>query len=284
MKRSTLIPFYILVASIFVGLIGCSREQESEPAATHPAAIDDNHTYDGVRIQGAVAGEWTHDWDAALSSARALRQPYLALFTASDWNNWHAYFAKRVLDTPEWKAWIEKYPLILAWINFPNDETLLPKGIRDRNRTLVRQYGASDFPALLVMNSATRQSHGRYRVTSDTSAAEFIAWVQRIIMDNQPGGIKNFLTADDITVLEMLRQERAPLRKQYEDALDADNKELDALRARKATSEEISAWAKKSDERLADLKAPVTAFTQQIGVYYARAFEVYMRGADSAEK
>lgn len=262
---------FLLLPLVLVSLTSCRRDQE-ETQPAHPAPIDDNHTWDGVRIQGANLGEWTHDWEAAVELGRLTKRPILALFTASDWNSWHRYFHSRVLDTPRWESWLGTN-LVLAWINIPNDETLLPKGARERNRLLTRQYSADAFPAPILLNPSTRQAYDRYHVSSETTADEFISWVLHTTMDHQPGGVKHFLSQDDVQALEALRAEREPLKKAYDQAVFDDNKEYDHLREIKTPTEMMTAWAKQSDEKLAALKAPVRALDDKIVVLYEKAFQ-----------
>jgi hypothetical protein len=247
-----------------------NAKQEAQQA--QEAAATATHTSDGIRIHGAEAGEWTHDWEAAIALGRAERRPVLALFTASDWNDWHKFLVRRVFDTKTWAAWLDKR-LVLVWINHPNNGALVPPEYRQRNLTLTRQYGADAFPAAILLSAATRQPYDRYHVTRETDAADFIAWTCRTAMDNQPGGVKAFLSAEDVAALEALREERLPLARAYEAAVKEANAEYDAFRERGTSSDGLAEWAKASDEKLAALKAPVAALDQKIAVLYAKAFD-----------
>lgn len=254
-------------AALLALLPACSRDNAEAPAVQ----TDPNRTPDGIRIHGAELAQWTHDWDAAIELGRAEKRPVLAMFTASDWNSWHKFVAKTIFNTPVWKEWLGK-KLVLVWINHPNNAALVPEEYVERNRTLTRQYGASAFPALLLINASTRQAYDRYHVTRESSPAEFIAWINRTYAENQPGGVKAHLSEEDRAALEELRAKREPLKKAYEDAVAEANREYDALKARKASlsTEELSAWAKASDEKLAALKAPVDALDRELDAFYAK--------------
>lgn len=268
MKRT--LPAILLSLASLVLIAGCGAEPDAAPPApARPSSADPNYTPDGVRIQGAAIGEWTHDWEAAVALARSEKRPLLAVFTASDWNKWHKFLDERVLSTPEWREWAAPR-LVLAWVNLPNDDALVPAGCRERNRTLTRQYGASDFPAVFLINAATRQSVNRYHVTRDTSFAEFVSWFNCVYTDSQPGGIKAYLSAEERADLEALRAEREPLKKAYEDAVSKANEEYRSFQSRTTSTEELSAWTRESDRKLAVLRAPVDAIDRKLDVHYAR--------------
>ena len=239
--------------------------QTAEPAATH--------TPDGVRIRGAEPGEWTHDWNAARDLARKEGLPLLALFTASDWNRWHKYLAMRVLDTPEWSDWAKRRRVVLAWLNIPNDESLLPPGAKPRNMALARELGATAYPAALLVAPIAGRPIDRYHVTNATSAEEFISWLQTTWLDNLPGGPKPLLSDEDRAALEALREEAAPLEKEYDRVLREENDAHDALVAKKPPTEALTAWAKESDERIAAAREPLDAMRRKIDVYYAKAMD-----------
>ncbi len=268
MKRT--LPAILLSLSAIALLAGCGAEPDVPPApAARPAAVDSNHTPDGVRSQGAVLGEWTHDWEAAVALARAEKRPLLAIFTASDWNKWHKLLDDRVLSVPQWREWAAPR-LVLAWINLPNDDALLPANCRDRNRTLSRQYGASDFPAVFLLNAATRQSIDRYHVTRDTTFADFVSWFNRVYADRQPGGGKAYLSPEERADLEALRAEREPLKKAYEEAVAKASEEYRAFQSRTTATEDLADWTRKSDKELDALRAPVEALDRKLDVHYAR--------------
>ncbi len=240
------------------------------PAAAVPTAT---HTPDGIRIRGAVPGEWTHDWDAARELARTEHLPFLALFTASDWNRWHKFFAKRVLDTPEWKEWAERRRVVLAWVNQPNDASLVPPGALDRNRRLARELNASAFPAPVLVAPATAKPLDRYHVSDRTSAEDFCAWLQRTWLDTRPGGPKALLSEDDRAVLEALNEEREPLRRAYESLLETERAAHAALVAQSPTTDRLTAWARESDVRLETAREPLDAVQRRIDVLYAKAMD-----------
>lgn len=291
MKRRIplLVALFLLLA--FVGLMflasSSATRQDADaeaagntpvPQTAQPAAT---HTPDGVRIRGAEPGEWTHDWDAARDLARKEGLPLLALFTASDWNRWHKYLAMRVLDTAEWRDWAKRRRVVLAWLNIPNDESLLPPGAKPRNMALARELGATAYPAALLVAPIAGRPIDRYHVTDATSAEEFISWLQTTWLDNRPGGPKPLLSDEDRAALEALREEAAPLEKEYDRVLREENDAHDALVAKKTPTEALAEWAKGSDARIAAVREPLDALRRKIDIYYAKAMDAALSGETS---
>lgn len=260
----------ILLASLAlaVTLSGCSGTDGGTPGKD--AIVDPNRTPDGIRIHGAVVGEWTHDWDAAMALAQEENRPVLAFFTASDWNDWHRFVDQRIFSTSAWKEWAGKR-LVLAWVNHPNDERLVPAEWVGRNRTLTRQYGASAYPALLLVNGTTRQAYDRYHVTRDSTPEGFISWINRTVSENQPGGVKAALNDEDRAALEGLRARRRPLMEAYNAAVAEEQKAYDAMRSRTMATADLEAWTRKSNAKLAAVKAPLDAVDRELDVYYAKS-------------
>ena len=291
MKRSRLPIFFFILAIVllFGAYVGFSpnscvsrmapdsaadaageaaAESASRPSPEEPAA-----TPDGVRVRGAAPGEWTHDWDAARELAGRERLPLLALFTASDWNRWHKFLALRVLDTPEWREWAVRRRVVLAWMNLPNDESLLPAGARARNLRLARELGATAYPAALLVAPVAGTAIARYHVTDHTTAGEFSAWLQAAWLDSRPGGPKPLLSDEDRAALEALREEVLPLEKTYAEVLEAERAAHAALVEKQTPTDELKAWAKESDKRLEEARAPLDAVRAKINACYDKAMD-----------
>ncbi len=255
-------------------------EDTESAAGRPPVAANATHTPDGIRIHGAEFGEWTHDWDAARELARRERVPMLALFTASDWNRWHKFLALRVLDTPEWQDWAKRRRVVLAWVNLPNDDALLPDGARARNLRLARELGATAYPAAMLVAPVAGTAIARYHVTDRTFAGEFIAWLQSAWLDSRPGGPKPLLSDEDRAALEALREELVPLEKRYNEVLEAERAAHAELVEKQTPTDALAAWAKESDKRLADVRTPLDAVRAKIRAYYAKAMDAALAAGD----
>ena len=97
-------------------------------------------------------GEWTTDYAAALSQARATKKTVFLFFTGSDWCAWYKRRDKEVLSTSAFKTYA-RANLILVKLDFPRN-TPLPAQLQARNQKLAQQYGIEGFPTVVVLNSA----------------------------------------------------------------------------------------------------------------------------------
>jgi len=98
------------------------------------------------------AGEWTTDYAAALSKARATNKTVFLFFTGSDWCGWCKRLDKEVLSTADFKTYA-RANLILVKLDFPRNSPL-PAQLQARNQKLAQQYGIEGFPTIVVLNSA----------------------------------------------------------------------------------------------------------------------------------
>jgi len=97
-------------------------------------------------------GEWTTDYAAALSQARATKKTVFLFFTGSDWCGWCKRLDKEVLSTGDFKAYA-RANLILVKLDFPRNIPL-PAQLKARNQKLAEQYGIEGYPTIVVLNSA----------------------------------------------------------------------------------------------------------------------------------
>lgn len=152
-------------------------------AAAAPAtagAADPPALVNGIRVDGAELGEWTHDWEAATAAAKASGKPVFANFTGSDWCGWCKLLKRRVFTQPEWRAWAAAN-VWLVHLDFPNDRELVPEKYRERNLELARRYRVSGYPTCLLLDPATLEPVGRFGASRDVDAAGFAAQVASAI-------------------------------------------------------------------------------------------------------
>ena len=136
----------------------------------------------GVRVDGAELGEWTHDWDAAAAAAKASGKPVFVNFTGSDWCGWCKLLKRQVFTQPEWGAWASNH-VYLVHVDFPNDKALVPEKYRERNRELSRRYKVGGYPTCYLLDPATLEPLGRFGASRDANAADFVEKVS----DAMPG-------------------------------------------------------------------------------------------------
>lgn len=97
-------------------------------------------------------GQWTQDYEAALSVASERKLPLLLKFTGSDWCDTCLRMESRVFRNPEWEAF-SRERLLLVTLDFPKGETEgLTAAWRERNARLQREFQISVFPTYVLLD------------------------------------------------------------------------------------------------------------------------------------
>jgi thioredoxin-related protein len=135
-----------------------------------------------IRVDGAELGEWTHDWDAAVASAKKNGKPIFVNFTGSDWCGWCKLLKSRVFSQSEWSSWA-KSNIYLVHIDFPNDEALVPEKYRERNQKLAQQYNVGGYPTCLLLDPTTLKPLGEFGASRDVTAKAFVEKVAAAMPD-----------------------------------------------------------------------------------------------------
>lgn len=133
-----------------------------------------------VTADGAVSGEWTQDYDAAVSLAAEQGLPLLINFTGSDWCYWCKLMDSKVFSQEEWKTWA-KGKIVLAFIDFPRTNTLVPKKYQARNRALAEKFGILGYPTYIVLASDGKTILGQLGASRDAAPAKFIADLEALL-------------------------------------------------------------------------------------------------------
>lgn len=195
--------------------------------------------------EGAVPGQWTMDLEAAKKVAAEKNLPLLLNFTGSDWCGWCKHMDKEVFSKDAWGAYA-KDNLLLVWVDFPNDKTLVPEKYVSRNKSLSESYGVEGYPSYIVLDSDGQTKLGQLGADQEISPEKFI------------GSIKGLLgnRASEIDALLKSLPEKAA-----QDYRAAAKKKVEAeaeLKALKASFEKKSAELEKSIEdqerRLDDIR------------------------------
>jgi len=129
--------------------------------------------------QGAKPGEWTMDYDAAKTLAKEKNLPILINFTGSDWCGWCKLMDKAVFAKADWTAYA-KENLLLVYIDFPQDKSLVPMHFVARNKTLSESFGVRGYPTyiLLAADGATRL--GQLGASRTATPESFIADIKKL--------------------------------------------------------------------------------------------------------
>lgn len=176
-KRKTLVIVFAALAVLWSGTAG---------ALVMPAFVN------GIRVDGADPGEWTHDWDAAATAARETSMPVFVNFTGSDWCPWCKILERQVFSQPEWNFWARRN-VYLVRLDFPKDNSLVPEKYADRNRELARRYGVGGYPTCFLLDPATLKPLGRFGSSRDATPESFIAKVSAAM----PGAAGTAETAEE---------------------------------------------------------------------------------------
>lgn len=105
------------------------------------------------KIDGAEVGEWTQDYDAAVALAKAKDATVIVNFTGSDWCGWCKIMDKNVFHNDKFPPIAKTLNLVLVYIDFPSDKSLVPGKYTERNNTLKGKFGVGGYPTYIVLDS-----------------------------------------------------------------------------------------------------------------------------------
>lgn len=111
-------------------------------------------------IDGATAGKWTMDLDAAKKLAAEKDLPILLNFSGSDWCRWCKIMENNVFSKEEWSEYAQQ-SLVMVLLDFPRDKTLVPEKYKKRNEELNDKYGVRGFPTFVILDSDGTTELGR---------------------------------------------------------------------------------------------------------------------------
>lgn len=212
-------------------------------------------------ISGAALGEWTMDFDAAKKLAAEKNKPLFINFTGSDWCGWCKLMDRNVFAKPEWQAYA-KANLVLVWIDFPNDETLVPVELAPRNQALSKEFDVKGYPTYIVLESDGKTRLGRLGASREATPESFVREVRKLELQ-RPGELKKWLTEAEIAEMETIKKAKdtahaaleagfeklrttyeATMKKAYEAKQAADEALEKAEENVKAEAEKVAAAAK----------------------------------------
>jgi len=124
-------------------------------------------------VDGAAPGEWTMDLDAARKVASEKKLPLLLNFTGSDWCGWCKLMDKQVFSQEAWQTYAKKN-VMLVWLDFPRDKSLVPEKYVTRNAALSEQFGVEGYPTYVVLDDDGKTQLGRLGAERNITAESFI--------------------------------------------------------------------------------------------------------------
>ncbi len=196
-------------------------------------------------LDGAQPGRWTMDFDAAKKTAAEKKLPLLLNFTGSDWCGWCKLMDKEVFAKPAWASYA-KENLLLVWIDFPTDKSLVPEKYVARNQELQKVFGVEGYPAYILLDDDGKTELGRLGASRETTAESFIAEI---------GEVTQARAAAVEALLKTLPEKAAQEYRETAKALaEAKQTLATAQTAFEKTSAELGGQIAKQEKRLVDIR------------------------------
>ena len=218
---------------------------------------------------GAVPGEWTMDFDAARKVAAEKKLPLFINFTGSDWCGWCKHMEKEVFSKPEWTAYA-KDSLLLVWIDFPQDKSLVPEKYRERNQQLAATFGVEGYPTYVVLDDNGKDELGQLQAEQQITPQAFIGKLKPILLERDESMKKLIAT--------MPEKEGAAL-KQACDERAATRQELNALQKK---TEQVSGKLAGLDTKVDELRTK--ALVDKLTPVQASSYRNAKKELDAAQK
>lgn len=127
--------------------------------------------------EGAKVGEWTMDFDAAKTLAKEKNLTLLMNFTGSDWCGWCKLMDKNVFSKDDWKNYA-KDKLVLVFIDFPKDKSLVPEKRAAANKTLSEKFEVGGYPTYILLAPDGEKQIGKLGASKDATPASFIQGIK----------------------------------------------------------------------------------------------------------
>ncbi len=229
-------------------LLFCGYSSEKQ------AAIED------VDTEGAVAGKWTQDYDAAVKLAKDKKLPIIINFTGSDWCGWCKLMEKNVFQKADWKTYA-KDNVVMVFIDSPNDKSKVPAKYVERNENLKTQFKVSGFPTFILLDDDNTTQLGKLGAGRDKNPENFIADIKNLCRYRQteilkyaetlkPEAKKEYLVLTDALVKSKskLAEQNSLIAKHTKEANETNKKlekmfpEIQAFRAKQLGKEELAKY------------------------------------------
>lgn len=177
---------------------------------------------------GAAPGEWTMDFDAARALAAEQGLPILLNFTGSDWCGWCLLMERQVFSQDAWRQYAQKN-LVLVWIDFPKDKSLVPEAFVERNAELMRQFEVGGFPTYFLLDSDGTTRLGQTGAERDATPQSFIAALEniRLTSDKSIAALKANMTEEQKAALDAARDARDLATRKLQDWVAAEPEQTD---------------------------------------------------------
>ena len=138
-----------------------------------------------ILLKKAKIGKWTMDYEAAVKLAEKKKLPLFLNFTGSDWCGWCKHMEKKVFAKKKWKKYA-KENLILVWVDFPRDKSLVPLKYKAQNQRLQKSHGIKGYPTYLILDWKSKEVIGEQSASREANPLEFIEETKAITSQASP--------------------------------------------------------------------------------------------------
>lgn len=166
---------------------------------------------EGKMTSGARLGTWTMDAQAAFALAKEQGKPLFLNFTGSDWCGWCKLMEGKVFSTEAWQVYA-KENLVLVWVDFPRDRSLVPEEIVPQNKALSEKYAIRGFPTYIILSPEGEQI-GQLGASQDATPESFIKQLGDILALQN---IESLLSAEDLATYQAAKAELETLEAEME--------------------------------------------------------------------
>lgn len=134
---------------------------------------------ENVDTDGHTPGKFTMDFDAAQKYAAEKNLPILLNFTGSDWCGWCKLMDKNVFNKEDWTSYA-KENVVMVYVDFPKNKSLVPEKYVARNAELSQKYGVRGYPTYLILDPKTQEVLGKLGAGRDKTPSSFKAEVEAV--------------------------------------------------------------------------------------------------------
>ena len=225
-----------------------------------------------VPAEGAEAGAFLQDVDAARALAKEKGLPLLLDFTGSDWCGYCQWMDREVFSKDEWKAWAAT-GIVAAMIDFPADAA----SASERSVELYRRYEVQGFPTYVLL-SPDGEEVGRLGWSRDVTPETFVGRIRAALVEADPAALAAALPPEEVEELARLKKRMAELEEgpakeaqDYEAAVSAWEGRINA--AKKDAPDTIAALQAEAVAALAPMRRDLRKKIEEARAEYAKSAE-----------
>ena len=162
--------------------------------------------------EGATMGAWTMDMDAAVALARKEEKPLFLCFTGSDWCGWCQLMEENVFSKPEWLEYAKDH-VVLVWLDFPRDESLVPEHLVPQNERLRDRFQVRGYPLYIIVEPGDGKIVGKLSASRDYDVEGFVKELDDMLILRD---LDKLLSAEEYAAYQSIQEERQAFERELE--------------------------------------------------------------------